>query len=138
MWFRGTFNTQARTPWLCQPCPPCRATRGQRAERLGGSRCAQVFVGETESPDSVVRRFRKQVMQAGVIQECRRRRYFETPQDIVKRKQQAARRKKGRRFTPRDGPAGEGKPGEGAGATGKKAKGNDDDDFWGGADELDY
>jgi hypothetical protein len=33
-------------------------------------------------------------MQAGVIPECRRRRFHETPQDIVKRKQQNARRKK--------------------------------------------
>lgn len=53
-----------------------------------------MFVGEDEPADSVVRRFRKAVMQAGVIPECRRRRFFETPQDIVKRKQQNARRRK--------------------------------------------
>lgn len=58
----------------------------------------QVFVGEDEPADSVVRRFRKAVMQAGVIPECRRRRFHETPQDIVKRKQQNARRKKLRYF----------------------------------------
>jgi ribosomal protein S21 len=56
--------------------------------------CFQVFVGEDEPADSVVRRFRKAVMQAGVIPECRRRRFHETPQDIVKRKQQNARRRK--------------------------------------------
>lgn len=56
----------------------------------------QVFVGEDEPADSVVRRFRKAVMQAGVIPECRRRRFHETPQDIVKRKQQNARRRKSR------------------------------------------
>lgn len=56
----------------------------------------QVFVGEDEPADSVVRRFRKAVMQAGVIPECRRRRFHETPQDIVKRKQQNARRRKTR------------------------------------------
>ncbi len=61
-----------------------------------GSYNAQVFVGEDEPADSVVRRFRKAVMMAGVIPECRRRRFFETPQDIVKRKQQNARRKKPR------------------------------------------
>ena len=54
----------------------------------------QVFVGEDEPADSVVRRFRKAVMAAGVIPECRRRRFHETPQDIVKRKQQNARRRK--------------------------------------------
>ncbi len=61
-----------------------------------GSYNAQVFVGEDEPADSVVRRFRKAVMMAGVIPECRRRRFFETPQDIVKRKQQNARRRKPR------------------------------------------
>jgi ribosomal protein S21 len=52
-----------------------------------GSYNAQVFVGEDEPADSVVRRFRKAVMMAGVIPECRRHRFFERPQDIVKRKQ---------------------------------------------------
>ncbi len=61
-----------------------------------GSYNAHVFVGEDEPAESVVRRFRKAVMMAGVIPECRRRRFFETLQDIVKRKQQNARRKKPR------------------------------------------
>ncbi|KAG0624685.1 hypothetical protein M758_3G267300 [Ceratodon purpureus] len=100
-----------------------------------GSYNAQVFVGEDEPADSVVRRFRKAVMQAGVIPECRRRRFHETPQDIVKRKQQNARRRKisNRRF---NGPRPEGgfdnKFGE------KKetsSAADDDDDFWGYAEE---
>ncbi len=61
-----------------------------------GSYNVQVFVGEDELADFVERRFRKAIMMAGVIPECRRRRFFETPQDIVKRKQQNARRKKPR------------------------------------------
>lgn len=94
-----------------------------------GAYNAQVFCGEDESADSVVRRFRKAVMQAGVIPECRRRRFFETPQDIVKRKQ-AARRKKPKRgnFVPREG--------YGDDATKAGSKANDDDgDFWGFAEE---
>jgi ribosomal protein S21 len=95
-----------------------------------GSYNAQVFVGEDEPADSVVRRFRKAVMMAGVIPECRRRRFFETPQDIVKRKQQNARRKKPRRFTgPR--PEGFGEKKEG----GRLNANDDDDDFWGFAQE---
>lgn len=95
-----------------------------------GSYNAQVFVGEDEPADSVVRRFRKAVMMAGVIPECRRRRFFETPQDIVKRKQQNARRKKPRRFTgPR--PEGFGEKKEG----GRSNANDDDDDFWGFAQE---
>ncbi|MCO5609574.1 hypothetical protein L7F22_063804 [Adiantum nelumboides] len=54
----------------------------------------QIFVGENEPADSVVKRFRRAVMQAGVISECRRRRFFETPQEITKRKRQAAQRRR--------------------------------------------
>ncbi|MCO5589492.1 hypothetical protein L7F22_043459 [Adiantum nelumboides] len=54
----------------------------------------QIFVGENEPADSVVKRFRRAVMQAGVISECRRRRFFETPQEITKRKLQAAQRRR--------------------------------------------
>ncbi|MCO5563399.1 hypothetical protein L7F22_017040 [Adiantum nelumboides] len=54
----------------------------------------QIFVGENEPADSVVKRFRRAVMQAGVIAECRRRRFFETPQAITKRKLQAAQRRR--------------------------------------------
>uniref|UniRef100_A0A7I4C1X2 Plastid ribosomal protein S21 n=1 Tax=Physcomitrium patens TaxID=3218 RepID=A0A7I4C1X2_PHYPA len=61
-----------------------------------GTYNTQVFVGEDEPADSVVRRFRKAVMAAGVIPECRRRRYHETPQDIVKRKQKESHRRKAR------------------------------------------
>ncbi|KAG6549242.1 hypothetical protein Mapa_009228 [Marchantia paleacea] len=99
-----------------------------------GAYNAQIFVSEDEPADSVVRRFRKAVMQAGVIPECRRRRFFETPQDIVKRKQQNAQRRKSRRFSPRNesfGPGGEKKEGGAGGSSG----GNDDDDFWGFAED---
>ncbi|CAM6099913.1 unnamed protein product [Calypogeia fissa] len=96
-----------------------------------GSYNTQIFVSEDEPADSVVRRFRKAVMQAGVIPECRRRRFFETPQDIAKRKLQAAqRRNKSRRFTPRPDFGAEKK--EGA----NEAKANDDDDYWGYLDET--
>nr|ABK24643.1 unknown [Picea sitchensis]ABR16898.1 unknown [Picea sitchensis]ACN40545.1 unknown [Picea sitchensis] len=55
---------------------------------------AQVFVGEDEPADAVVRRFRKAVMDAGVISECKRRRFFESPQDVAKRKTEASRARK--------------------------------------------
>ncbi|XP_024364473.1 uncharacterized protein [Physcomitrium patens] len=96
-----------------------------------GSYNAQIFVGEDESADSVVRRFRRAVSAAGVIPECRRRRFHETPQDIVKRKQKEAHRrnKSNRRFS---GPRPEGGYGE------KKETSSaeeEDDDFWGYVDE---
>ncbi|KAL3688986.1 hypothetical protein R1sor_015295 [Riccia sorocarpa] len=99
-----------------------------------GAYNAQIFVSEDEPADSVVRRFRKAVMQAGVIPECRRRRFFETPQDIVKRKQQNAQRRKSRRFSPRNesfGPGGDKKDGNSSAPSGVQ----EDDDFWGFAEE---
>eukprot|EP01018_Ginkgo_biloba_P022839 Gb_06546 [translate_table: standard] len=60
---------------------------------------AQIFVGENEPDDSMLRRFRREVMKAGVIQECRRRKYFETKQDVKKRKSRDAARRNSRRRT---------------------------------------
>lgn len=56
---------------------------------------AQVTVGENEAGESAIRRFRRAVMNSGHINETRRRRYFENPQDIKKRKQSTPRKKKG-------------------------------------------
>lgn len=56
----------------------------------------QILVGDTESTESVVRRFKKVCLDANIVNECRRRRYFETKQDIVKRKQKEAARKRKR------------------------------------------
>mmetsp|Transcript_30498 Transcript_30498/g.49339 ORF Transcript_30498/g.49339 Transcript_30498/m.49339 type:complete len:118 (-) Transcript_30498:388-741(-) len=47
---------------------------------------------EGESFQSVMRRFKRAVTTAGVLQECRQRRYFETTQERKKRKTQNARR----------------------------------------------
>lgn len=96
-----------------------------------GTYNTQVFVGEDEPADSVVRRFRKAVMATGVIPECRRRRYHETPQDIVKRKQKDSHRRKAssRRF---NGPRPEGGFGD---RKETSAASSDDDDFWGYAEE---
>lgn len=47
----------------------------------------EIVVGQDEPQDVALKRFRREVMNVGVIMEVRRRRYFETPIDIVKRKQ---------------------------------------------------
>ncbi|XP_042517768.1 30S ribosomal protein S21, chloroplastic [Macadamia integrifolia] len=66
----------------------------------------QVIVGEDESEEALLRRFRREVMKAGVILESKRRRYFENKQDERKRRtRDAARRNRRRRtFTPRTPP----------------------------------
>lgn len=57
----------------------------------------QVVLGENESIDSALRRFKRQVSKAGIFSDIKRQRHFETP--IEKRKRKAiARRRKKRRF----------------------------------------
>nr|POE72637.1 telomere length regulation protein tel2 like [Quercus suber] len=52
-----------------------------------------VIVGENEPEDKLVGRFRREVLRAGVIQECKRRRYFENTHDKKKRKARDAARR---------------------------------------------
>ncbi|AES91096.1 putative ribosomal protein S21 [Medicago truncatula] len=56
------------------------------------------IVDDDEPEDELINRFRKEVIMAGVFQECRRRRFFETPQDKIKRKaREASKRNRKRR-----------------------------------------
>jgi len=59
----------------------------------------QIVVGDEEPEDRIVYRFKKEVLKAGVLQECRRRRFFENKQDKVKRKARQASRRNRKRFT---------------------------------------
>lgn len=58
----------------------------------------QVIVDENEPEERLLNRFRREVMRAGVIQECKRRRFFETKQDEKKRKTREAAKRNRRRF----------------------------------------
>ena len=61
-----------------------------------GAYQTEINVGEGENGEAALRRFRKQVMNSGHINEVRRRRYFfENKQDILKRKQSTPRKLKG-------------------------------------------
>ncbi|XP_038894121.1 30S ribosomal protein S21, chloroplastic-like [Benincasa hispida] len=58
-----------------------------------------ITVGENESEDQLVNRFRRQVLRAGILQECKRRRFFENSQAKRKRKaREAAKRNRKRWF----------------------------------------
>ncbi|GKE19122.1 30S ribosomal protein S21, chloroplastic-like protein, partial [Tanacetum coccineum] len=50
----------------------------------------QVIVEDNEPEEKLLGRFRREVMKAGVIQECKRRRYFENKQEEKKRKHREA------------------------------------------------
>ncbi|MCL6518804.1 MAG: 30S ribosomal protein S21 [Armatimonadota bacterium] len=54
---------------------------------------AQVQVRENESIDSALKRFKKELQQAGVLKEAREHEHYEKPSD-KKRKAEAARRRK--------------------------------------------
>ena len=54
----------------------------------------QIILGDNESIDSALRRFKRLVSHAGILADVKKNRNFETPQEKRKRKAVAARRKK--------------------------------------------
>ncbi|OIT35002.1 PREDICTED: uncharacterized protein LOC109243948 [Nicotiana attenuata] len=62
----------------------------------------QVIAGENEPEEKLIGRFRREVLRAGVIQESKRRRFFESTQEKKKRKsREAAKRNRKRRPQPK-------------------------------------
>ncbi len=61
----------------------------------------QVIVEKGESFESVLRRFKKVCQEDRILSEVRRRRFYEKPSQIAKRKK-AAKRRKSRRTTLKD------------------------------------
>ena len=62
---------------------------------FGGIRMTQVVLGENEGIESALRRFKREVSKAGIFQDMRKKRHFETP--IEKEKRKAIARHKQRR-----------------------------------------
>ncbi|KAL0906461.1 hypothetical protein M5K25_024957 [Dendrobium thyrsiflorum] len=58
----------------------------------------QILVEENEPEEALLRRFRREVSKAGIIQECKRRRFFENKHDERKRKKREACRRNRRRL----------------------------------------
>ncbi|MCD9558962.1 hypothetical protein HAX54_016671 [Datura stramonium] len=86
----------------------------------------QVIVDDNEPEEKLLGRFRREVMRAGVIQECKRRRFFENKQDKDKRKsREAARRNRRRRGPPPSRNFGPDKQ-----ETTKSKRDDDDEDNW--------
>ena len=59
----------------------------------GGQILAQIQVRQNESLDSALKRFKKELEQAGVLREAREHQHYEKPSD-KKRKAEAARKRK--------------------------------------------
>jgi len=64
-----------------------------KANAEGGHLLAQIQVRQNESLDSALKRFKKELEQAGVLREAREHQHYEKPSD-KKRKAEAARKRK--------------------------------------------
>jgi small subunit ribosomal protein S21 len=60
----------------------------------GGRKMSEVRVGENESLESALRRFKRKCARAGVLQEIRKREHYEKPSVKRKKKAEAARKRK--------------------------------------------
>ncbi|GAQ25546.1 MULTISPECIES: 30S ribosomal protein S21 [Tepidanaerobacter] len=58
----------------------------------------EVRVGENESLDSALRRFKRKCQRSGVLSEVRKREHYEKPSVKRKKKSEAARKRKTRKF----------------------------------------
>lgn len=55
---------------------------------------AEVKVGENESIESALKRFKKKIQKAGILSEIKRREVYEKPSIKRKRKSEAARKRR--------------------------------------------
>jgi len=58
----------------------------------------QIILGENEGIESALRRFKRQVSRAGILQDVKKKRHFETPLEKAKRKAVAKHRQRRQRF----------------------------------------
>ncbi|CAK7070916.1 30S ribosomal protein S21 [Tissierella carlieri] len=59
---------------------------------------SEIKVGENESLDNALKRFKRQCARAGILGEARKREHYEKPSVKRKKKSEEARRKKYSRF----------------------------------------
>ncbi|MEM9219115.1 MAG: 30S ribosomal protein S21 [Cyanobacteria bacterium P01_F01_bin.150] len=59
---------------------------------------AQIVPRENEPIESMLRRFKREVSNAGIFPDMRKNRHFETPQEKRKRKEVAKHRQRRRKF----------------------------------------
>jgi len=76
---------------------PC----GPTFKKRGGVYVTRVVVDDGESFDSLLRRFNKKVQTNRVMSEVRRRRFFEKP-SIIRKRKKAAKLRKSRRQSYKD------------------------------------
>lgn len=63
----------------------------------------EVILGENDSLDWALKRFRRKMIRSGLFKDMRRRQYYEKPSVAKKRRRAAARRRNARRARLREG-----------------------------------
>lgn len=72
--------------------PPCK-----HPSPKGGLDMSEIRVGENESLESALKRFKRKCARSGVLAEVRKREHYEKPSVKRKKKAEAARRKRNKR-----------------------------------------
>lgn len=68
--------------------------RKAKHNQEGGREMSEIRVGENESLESALRRFKRKCARAGVLAEIRKREHYEKPSVKRKKKAEAARKRK--------------------------------------------
>ncbi len=90
-------NVHGETPGLEVPFLAGKLAGGAKGVRY----VTYVVANDNESFDSLLRRFKKAVQQDRILSEIRKRRYYEQP-SIVRKRKRAAKLRKSRRTTYKD------------------------------------
>jgi len=80
------FTMALKTPWYIQ------------AYLEGGKTMSEVRVKENESLDSALKRFKRNCAKAGVLSDLRKKEYYQSPSVRRRKKSEAARKNKNKRF----------------------------------------
>ena len=64
------------------------------SNKRGGNKMSEIKVGENESLDNALKRFKRQCATSGVLREVRKREHYEKPSVKRKKKAEEARKKK--------------------------------------------
>ena len=70
----------------------------QKEQRREGLSVSEIKVGENESLDNALRRFKRKCQRAGVLSEVRKREHYDKPSVKRKKKSEAARKRKTRKY----------------------------------------
>ena len=71
---------------------------------LTGNGAMEITLGENDRLEFILKKFRRQITKAGVFQDLKRKRYYESPGAQRRRKDQAAARRKAKSARRREHP----------------------------------